>query len=32
MSKEDAMKAYVGLLAKDDPNWEHHEVLKNYTA
>eukprot|EP00049_Salpingoeca_infusionum_P001006 m.44153 g.44153 ORF g.44153 m.44153 type:complete len:99 (-) comp10822_c0_seq1:246-542(-) len=31
MSKEDAMKAYVDLLAKDDPNWESHEALKDYS-
>ncbi|EDQ90688.1 uncharacterized protein MONBRDRAFT_20483 [Monosiga brevicollis MX1] len=32
MSKEDAMKAYVDLLAKDDPNWEQHPALKDYKA
>ena len=32
MSKEDAMKNYIGLIEKDDPNWESHDVLKNFSA
>eukprot|EP00043_Microstomoeca_roanoka_P026324 m.11273 g.11273 ORF g.11273 m.11273 type:complete len:100 (-) comp6447_c0_seq1:2194-2493(-) len=31
MSKEDAMKAYVDLLAKNDPNWESHPKLAEYS-
>jgi len=31
MSKEDAMKAYVELLASQDPNWESHSALSAYT-
>ena len=32
MSKDEAMHKYIDLLAADDPNWEQHEALKNYTA
>jgi hypothetical protein len=31
MSKEDAMKAYIDLLASQDPNWESHPALASYT-
>eukprot|EP00056_Hartaetosiga_gracilis_P020661 m.20810 g.20810 ORF g.20810 m.20810 type:complete len:103 (+) comp8628_c0_seq1:114-422(+) len=31
MSKEDAMKNYIGLLDKDDEKWEEHPKLKEYT-
>eukprot|EP00730_Choanoeca_flexa_P015883 TRINITY_DN7397_c0_g2_i2.p1 TRINITY_DN7397_c0_g2~~TRINITY_DN7397_c0_g2_i2.p1 ORF type:complete len:119 (+),score=32.54 TRINITY_DN7397_c0_g2_i2:29-385(+) len=31
MSKEDAMKAYVDLLAADDANWESHPKLAEYS-
>lgn len=30
MTKEDAMKAYVALVAKGDPNWEQSDVVKNF--
>ncbi|EGD81540.1 acyl-CoA binding protein [Salpingoeca rosetta] len=30
MSKEDAMKAYVDLLTKSDPDWESHPKLAEY--
>eukprot|EP00891_Asterochloris_glomerata_P006059 jgi/Astpho2/6059/e_gw1.00084.224.1_t len=32
MSKDEAMHKYIDLLAADDPNWEQHEALKNYTV
>ncbi|KAI3661473.1 hypothetical protein MP638_007203 [Amoeboaphelidium occidentale] len=32
MSKEDAMKHYVDLLAKGDPNWESHSALSGYSG
>jgi diazepam-binding inhibitor (GABA receptor modulator, acyl-CoA-binding protein) len=31
MGKDDAKKAYVDLLAKGDPTWESHDVLKGFT-
>jgi diazepam-binding inhibitor (GABA receptor modulating acyl-CoA-binding protein) len=31
MSKEKAMQEYIDYLAKGDPNWEQHEVLKGYS-
>eukprot|EP01147_Barroeca_monosierra_P010939 gene10939-3012_t len=31
MSKENAMKSYVDLLAKGDPNWESHPKLAEYS-
>jgi hypothetical protein len=31
MSKEEAMKQYVALLASDDPNWEQHPALEGYS-
>ena len=30
MSKQEAMENYIKLVANDDPNWETHEVLKNF--
>jgi len=31
MSKEEAMEKYIGLLAADQPDWESHPVLADYT-
>ena len=30
MSKQEAMENYIKLVANDDPNWETHEVLKDF--
>eukprot|EP00270_Netrium_digitus_P007152 TRINITY_DN207_c0_g1_i1.p1 TRINITY_DN207_c0_g1~~TRINITY_DN207_c0_g1_i1.p1 ORF type:complete len:101 (-),score=28.47 TRINITY_DN207_c0_g1_i1:252-554(-) len=31
MSKEEAMQKYIDLLAADDPNWESHPVLADFS-
>ena len=31
MSKEDAMHRYIDLLSQDDPDWEQHSALANYS-
>ena len=31
MSKEEAMEKYAGLLTTDDPDWESHPVLADFT-
>ena len=30
-SQEQAKQEYIALLAKDEPNWEQHPALKDYT-
>ena len=32
MSKEDAMHRYIDLLMQDDPNWEQHPALANFSG
>lgn len=32
MSKEEAMRQYVQLIAAGDANWESNEVLKSFSA
>ncbi len=31
MSKEDAMHRYIDLLMQDDPEWEQHSALANFS-
>eukprot|EP00038_Savillea_parva_P006506 m.164217 g.164217 ORF g.164217 m.164217 type:complete len:132 (-) comp12396_c0_seq1:135-530(-) len=31
MDKEEAMRLYVELIAKSDPDWEKNEALKDYS-
>ena len=31
LSKKDAMHQYIDLLTQDDPNWEQHPALANYS-
>ncbi|KAL0039121.1 hypothetical protein WJX77_008453 [Trebouxia sp. C0004] len=31
MSKEDAMHRYIDLLTQDDPEWEQHSALANFS-
>lgn len=31
MSKEDAMHRYIDLLTQDDPEWEQHDALGNFS-
>jgi diazepam-binding inhibitor (GABA receptor modulating acyl-CoA-binding protein) len=30
MTKEDAMKAYVALVTRGDPNWEQSDIVKDF--
>ena len=31
MSKEDAMHRYIDVLTQDDPEWEQHDALGNFS-